>query len=154
MWEINLKSQILSFLGSIVLGFIFCVIYDLLRVVRKYGKINDLRVFIEDIIYFAVISIITFIYYLPLTNGEIRFYILCGIFIGFLTLRLTLSYYILIVLNFIIKALIKVQNLFLNGFYWFFVKIDNIFVIMYKKTIKIFKKCLKTSRKMLYNNKS
>jgi hypothetical protein len=53
MWEINLKSQILSFLGSIVLGLIFCVIYDLLRVVRKYGKSNDLRLFIEDIIYFA-----------------------------------------------------------------------------------------------------
>lgn len=154
MWEINLKSQVFSFLGSIILGFIFCIIYDLFKAFRNYGKKTYFRLLLEDIIYFYVISIIAFIYYLAVTNGEIRFYILFGILIGFLSLNFTLSKYILSLFNFIFKCIIKANTLFLKVFYWLFVKIDNIFVKMAKITINFFKKCLKISRKLLYNNKS
>ena len=154
MWEINLKSQVLSFLGAIVLGIIFCCVYNIFKTLRKYGKITYLRLFLEDIVYFFCIAIITYIYLIAVTNGEIRFYILFGILIGFLLLYFTINSYILIIFKFALSLIITFNKLLLKVFYLLFVKIDNIFVIMYKKTITFFKKCLKKSSKLLYNNKS
>lgn len=91
MWEIDNSFQLFSFLVSIAIGIAYCLIYDILRAYRKSKAVDDLTVFFQDLIYFVVISIATFVLFMALSNGEIRAYILIGLLLGFLLCFFTLS---------------------------------------------------------------
>ena len=91
MWEIENSHQTFSFAVCLLLGVIYCLLYDLLRAVRKIKPKNDAGVFLQDICYFILIAFLTFIIFVPLSNGEIRGYLLLAITIGFTVCYLTLS---------------------------------------------------------------
>ena len=84
MWEISNTSQAVSFLYSIILGILYALFYDIFRAVRIVKPQTAFSVFLQDLFYFFITAIVTFIYLLALTNGEIRAYVLVGILIGFL----------------------------------------------------------------------
>ena len=150
MWEISNGFQIIGFLRAFVLGGIFCLIYDFLRALRKSGVNSDSAVFWQDIIYFIIISPITFCFLLATTNGEMRAYFFIGMLVGFIGIRLTLSIIFL-------KVLLKVITLYLKVFCKFKLVINLIFNHIYKfycyikeflrknllKLINCFKKLLK-----------
>ena len=91
MWEIDNSFQLISFLVSCGFGVIYCLLYDLLRAVRKVNEVSDATVFLQDIIYFFVISIATFMLLTALSNGEVRGYIIIGLLLGFLLCFCTFS---------------------------------------------------------------
>ncbi len=101
MWEINNGLQALSFLYSIIIGGIFSLIYDVLRSVRKCREFSCFEIFIQDILYFVIITPTTFLFLLATNNGEIRAYAIIGIIFGFCLLRFTFSFIFLKVLCFI-----------------------------------------------------
>ena len=108
MWEIDISLQALSFLRSMALGMIYCLMYDILRTLRKNFDFSDIAISLQDIIYFLIISPVTFIFLLATTNGEVRFYIIFGIGIGFLISRATVSKILLLVSGLIISFLKKI----------------------------------------------
>ena len=91
MWEISNQLQLLSFFRASVLGGIYCLAYDLLRGYRKVNEGSAISVFFQDLIYFLLITPVTFCFLLATTNGELRLYIFSGIVLGFVLIRLTLS---------------------------------------------------------------
>ncbi len=153
MWEINNNLQLLSFLYSCVLGFIFEIFYDLFRALRIVKPHNNLAVFFEDIIFFLIIAIASFIFLLSVTNGEIRAYIILGIIIGFMLFYRFVSRWFLKFLNLLFCGLFKLTSWFSKGFYWLFSKIDKIISEFLKNTLKILKKVLKNNRELLYTNR-
>ena len=84
MWEIDNNFQLISFLISCGVGVIYCLVYDILRAVRKSTNVTDGMVFLQDIVYFIIISITTFMLLTALSNGEIRSYVIIGLMLGFL----------------------------------------------------------------------
>lgn len=146
MWEISNKLQIFGFLYSIALGMIFSAFYDVLRAFRAVKRSKAVLVFTQDIFYFIIISFISFIFFLAITNGEIRAYILFGMILGFTLFNLLLSRYLLKVLTAIFKALRLVFRRINKAFYWIFERID-------RGLIKIFKKGLKIAKGLLYTIK-
>ncbi len=153
MWEISNTSQAVNILYSVVLGIIFGLIYDFFRSLRKCKPHTILSVFIEDILYFLVLSVITFIFLLAITNGQVRAYALIGILLGFLLFIFTLSKYYIIALCFILEQFFKLQSLILRGFYLIIGKIDYFIIAFLKNTLKCFKKGLKKLICLLYTNR-
>ena len=153
MWEINNTSQAASFFYSIILGVIFALFYDFFRSYRIVKPQTSLSVFLEDILFFLLLSITTFLFLLSLTNGEIRGYVLIGILLGFMLFIFTLSKYYIIAMTAILKLIISVITLFSKGFYLLFDEIDCFFMKIFKNTLKYLKKCLKKLVQMLYTKK-
>ncbi|MBQ9919839.1 MAG: spore cortex biosynthesis protein YabQ [Clostridia bacterium] len=153
MWEISNTSQAVSFLYSIILGIIYALFYDFFRAVRIVKHHTAFSVFLQDLFYFFITAIVTFIYLLALTNGEIRAYVLVGILIGFLLFIFTISKYYIIALTFVLKLIFKFINLILKGFYIIIGKLDYLITIFLKNTLKCFKKGLKRLITLLYTNR-
>lgn len=139
MWEINSLSQFISFLYALALGGIFCLFYDIFRSFRHIFKFGDIAVVFQDIIYFIIISFVTFIFLLSVTNGEIRGYILFGIALGFLICALTIS-----------KLFFKILTAFLGVFSCFFRKVRLFAAKIFKNIENTFKKGLKKVKGLLY----
>lgn len=147
MWEIDIKFQLLTFLFACILGALYSAFYDLFRALRLVKNQKPFTIFLEDLFYFITLAFITFFYLLAFTNGEVRFYVIIGIVLGFLVFYILLSKYNLLLLKCLFKIIFNGINLFFKGLYWLINKIDNI-------SSNFFKKCLKMASKVLYNNKS
>jgi len=99
MWEIGVNNQATTFLFSILLGIFSALFYDLLKLIRHIKKQKTITIFIIDIFYFLVLTVVFFCFFILRTNGEIRGFVLIGAFIGFSLFKLTISklfYFILV----------------------------------------------------------
>lgn len=159
MWEIDNITQIQSFFYAVLLGFLYCVLYDLIRAFRLEGNNSAFAVVLQDMFYWAICSVSCFCFLLAVTNGELRTYIFIGIFTGFVILRLTFS-----------KLYFPVFKLFAKLFSWAYDKFnginntifngfDRLFNYLLKKFAefsnvirKCLKKLLKKARVLLYTN--
>lgn len=103
MWEINLSGQVLSFFYAILLGVLLCFIYDFFKSLRLTFKPQSIVVFFQDILYFFIIALFSFIFFLIFTGGEIRFFILFGLSIGFLFWKSTFSRFSVIFFRYVLK---------------------------------------------------
>ena len=86
-----LKMQLIIFGSSWVLGIALGFMYDLFRIIRMVINPKNIGVFIQDVIYFILSGIITFLFVLCFNNGESRFYILAGEGIGWIAYHVTLG---------------------------------------------------------------
>ena len=143
MWEIDISHQLLFFGRSVILGLIYCLFYDVLRGLRQVRKFSDITVAVQDIIYFIIISPVTFLYLLAATNGEPRFYIFFGIFLGFLLSFYSVSRLWVAVLKVCFSAIFKVFYKIFSFINDKFSKSSRFLGRYFKKTLNFFKKALK-----------
>ena len=153
MWEISNKGQIINLLYSLSLGGIFCIIYDFIRAFRLVFRSKTIVYFITDVLFFALCGILTFLLLLALTGGEIRGYVILGILLGFILIRLIISKITLLLFKKFAKATLFLLSLF--------AKINRRIcekIIKATKKISLLlrslrKKLLKTGDSVLYNRK-
>lgn len=148
MWEINSNFQVMSFIGSIILGGIFSLLFDVFKAFRISFKMSGVAVFITDIIYFLSIALLSFCYFLATTDGEIRLFIIFGCFLGFIIFRFLISRYLTATLSYIIKKIIKIFSLLNTYINILFDKISQFFTAFFNKAIK-FLKNIKNIKKTL-----
>lgn len=148
MWEIDNSFQLFSFLVAIAAGIVFCLIYDILRAFRKSKQVEDWTVFFQDVIYFAVISIATFLLLMALSNGEIRGYIIIGLVLGFLLCFFTISRFFVWAMCHAFKFIEKLGNIIIDNINRFLDFIGNILTKWVKKLFKYLAK-LKNIKKPL-----
>ena len=79
------------FAFSCILGAGLGVLYDVFRIIRMVINSKSVAIFVEDVIYFILSGIITFVFVLKINSGESRFYILAGEGIGWISYHLTLG---------------------------------------------------------------
>lgn len=80
---ITVAEQTKNFLFSCGFGFLLGILYDFFRILRIAFFRKKISVFIQDIIFWALSAMLTFIFILSLNHGEIRGYILFGELLGF-----------------------------------------------------------------------
>lgn len=154
MWEISNYNQIISFLLSLGLGAVFCVIYDVVRAVRRVGFNSSFAITVGDILLWVFYAFVTFIFLIARTDGEIRGYVLLGELLGFMTLRISVSVWIYKTLSFIfIKISLGFQKIF-KCIKTFCIKIEKIILKIRTSFLKKCKKTLENTRKLLYTNKN
>ena len=87
----TLAMQLIIFGYSCVLGAGLGLLYDFFRIIRMMINPRNIAVFIQDIIYFIISGLITFLFVLGFNRGEARFYILAGEGIGWIIYHITLG---------------------------------------------------------------
>jgi spore cortex biosynthesis protein YabQ len=65
-----------------LLGVILSVFFDFFMIINKLLKLDRVRVFFSDILFFIFAGLITFLFTIAFNNGEIRFYIMFGELLG------------------------------------------------------------------------
>lgn len=116
MWEIDNFSQLISFFRALLLGGIFCFLYDIIRALSNVCTFSKLVIFILDFLYFVLISPVIFCFLLSTTNGELRGFIFLGILLGFFVFKILVSRFLLKVLIIVFKFIKKVLDA-VKGFF-------------------------------------
>ena len=87
----SIASQVMVFVYSLALGVLLGVTYDVFRIIRMIINSKNIAVFIQDVLYFIISGVITFLFVLGVNSGNSRFYILAGEGIGWIIYHVTLG---------------------------------------------------------------
>lgn len=96
----TLANETINFLIFIAMGFVFSILFDIFRALRKVRKVGSKIVCVQDIIYFLIVGIILVLVIINYVKETFRFYYILGIILGITT-------YIGIIGNFIRNLFIK-----------------------------------------------
>jgi len=157
MWEINAYNQTVSFVLSLGLGAMFCILYDIIRAMRKVCLNTFWSVFFTDILIWLIYAFATFIFLVARTNGEIRGYILVGEFLGFALFRISISRFLFSVLSLVFVKTAAVKKAISSCVSKFYIKFETLGLKVWQGLSKFFKsvkKLLKNTLKLLYTNKN
>lgn len=109
---LSLQGQAQLFLLSVLLGGILGLVYDCLRVFRHIIPHKRLWVQLEDGVYWLCSVIFAFVVILGANAGEIRFFMILGMFGGMGVYFLSLSHLVIAVSDKVIYIVKKVLYLF------------------------------------------
>lgn len=97
-------QPVILFLEACVLGVLLGVLYDVFRILRLALPHGKIIVFVEDILYFFLITVISFAFVLLWADGVVRSFLLLGELLGGVVYFFTLSLLILKAAGLIIRA--------------------------------------------------
>lgn len=101
---ISLSSQTLLFFTACLIGGGLGFSYDLFRSTRIAFKTHKIVVFIEDILFFKIVTIVSFIFLMMKNDGSIRGFLLIGEVLGGIIYFFTLSGVVIALLNWIMRV--------------------------------------------------
>lgn len=104
MEEITFFSQMTGFLLAVGMGAALCLVYDLFRIVRIAAPPGRIGAFAQDVLWFAIAAVVTYLLCLARCKGEVRSFIIVGEAVGFILTRLTVSRLIIAAARRIIKV--------------------------------------------------
>ncbi len=140
-------SEFLTFALSIPLGLAVGLVYSVFKFLRIKANRSAVETVILDLLFWAVAAFMTFCFLVIRCRGQVRLYVLVGVFLGFMLVRRLLS-------NLIVKSLTAASNLLGSLFSAVFGVFGRIFRFAekyFKKIYKICKKGLQQGVKLLYN---
>lgn len=88
-------NQANLFLIFAINGVIIGLVFDIFRILRKSFKTSDVVTTLEDILFWLITGIIVLYSIFIFNNGEIRFFMFLGIFLGIMLYMLLLSSHII-----------------------------------------------------------
>lgn len=147
MGHIDVVFQTYTFLWSLSLGAVFCIVYDFLRALHKLKIKGAAAVFVTDILFCIFAAVVTYCFLILTSKGRIRLFVIVGIFLGFLVFRLVLSK---IVLDVFVKIL-SIFGIILHTTSDFVSRILSTINKSYKNIVNTIKKLLQPRVKVLYN---
>ena len=150
--------QSYQFFIYLISGMLIGILFDIFRILRKTFKTQDFITYIEDVAFWIITGAFLMFILLKFSNGEIRFYSIIGLSLGFIVYILTISrlfvkinvviikfiknivYNIIRIIAYPIKLILKMLRKIFTPF--------TFFVINFKKIISsLNKKCKKLAHK-------
>ncbi len=129
----TLADQTVYFLCSILFGLVISALYDVFKLFRLLGFTKLWQMILSDVLYFIVSAFLTVMFSLPFNTGQVRYFVIFGMILGFFTYRFTLGTLTTSVFTFFIRVFQKI----------------------FKKSLEILRKIsnklLKLCRKLVYN---
>jgi len=158
----TITNQLHHLFLSCGLGFFLGAYYDVFRVIRLIMNSKNRTVFLQDMLFFSTSAIITFLFSLAITEGNLRFYFFAGEIIGFFAYHYTIGRIVVRFARTVTAAIIFVWGAIWKVISFPFKLIKRPLTLIYqkilaffkKKTLKryiFFKKGLKHMGKILYN---
>ena len=90
-YQVDTNGQFITAVISAAGGVILCLLYDLLRLARYARRPTALWAFVQDIAWWLTATAVTGLVLLVRCRGEVRFFAIMGLAVGFLCCRFTLS---------------------------------------------------------------
>ena len=153
------------------LGFLLGAFYDVFRVIRLLMRPSAKEVFFQDLLFFALSSVVTFLFALAVTGGELRFYLFLGLVTGFMAYYFTIGRAVMRCAKSVIAAILwlwhglwkaiffpfrllwKLLRRPISALARFFCKIGRPAADFFKKIAGNLKKVLQRPLSVLYNQK-
>lgn len=106
----NITREVVVFMWFILDGIVGGVFFDMLRAIRHNRKCGDLIVYLEDILFWILLflSAIWLTYFLD--SGQIRMYMIAGIFLGMLLYFLTFTKFVYKLFNTGCRYFIRISS--------------------------------------------
>lgn len=104
-----IQNQTYVFLWSLFVGVILALIFDLFRILRRKGNTKNYVVYIQDVIYWFMVTFIIIMSAFITNDGELRGYMFIGYILGAVVYIVTISKYIL---GFVNKVLDSIEKFF------------------------------------------
>lgn len=108
-------NQAYLFLVFTINGIIIGLLFDIFRILRRSFKTYDYITYVEDVLFWILTGFILLYSIFTFSNGEIRFYMFLGVFLGCLIYMLVFSKYfininvkIILILKKIIEKIISI----------------------------------------------
>lgn len=121
MVEVNTQTAV--FLQALLLGFALGMFYDVFRVLRLALRHSTTIVFLEDVFYFAVCAVLTFLFSLSAVSGRVRVFLVLGEFLGATVYYVTLGVLVLRISKTIIRVVKAIFRLLYRIFIRPFVRL-------------------------------
>lgn len=118
----NIANEVFVFFEACVLGILFGALFDAFRIIRLSFKNPKSLIFVEDVLYFTVITLASFIFIVIENSGSLRAFLMIGEILGGIFYFFTISIPIMKSANFIIRM------------------INGVLVFLYKITLRPFVK--------------
>ena len=151
----GLQYETKLFMLSFLVGLVFGAVYDVLRVFRIVKKHHKTVIFIEDFAFIIFCAFWYFVFSTDLARGQIRLFILLGMFIGFIVYLLTVGSITTRFASTIRAVYEKIEGWLKRKIFTpIYTNIKNKIVQYYssfKKRIKSRKKSLKVGKNVVYN---
>lgn len=109
---LSLNAQALLFLLTVVSGSAIGLLYDVIRIFRKMIPHKNLFIQVEDALYWICVIFCMFLIMLRENYGEIRFFSVCGAFLGMALYYLIVSPVVNAVSDKVVAVLKYVISLF------------------------------------------
>lgn len=162
VFDISVSAQCMLFLRAMLLGAALMLLYDCFRIARIAFPSPAWVVMIQDIVYFAVFALVSFLFFVSQSYGEVRFFALTGELLGLILCYFTLSSVIIAssqtVISVIKKIILLFERLILSPIYKVIyaisrkiIKFVNFLGNLAKKSCNKANYSLKRRRVLLYN---
>lgn len=147
----NIYVELYILSQALMLGVAATAAYDILRIIRRVIHHNIIFVSVEDLIFWGICALITFKMFYDYNGGIIRVHVICAVLLGIVLYHISLSgvlvKYISLILNEIVKLILKVLNFLSNK-----VKIDTRIIgtrKILRMRVKNEKKCFGKKKKKI-----
>lgn len=155
-------TQVQGFFLSMGIGVVIGVLYDLFRILRMSLTDHKAIVVIQDVLFWSVSAVLSFLFVFVVNNGEFRGFLAIGEIAGFVLYYFTLGAVIFKISGWLVNWIKKILRFFLRMILFPFKKMYLVFTPKLKKVCKTTKKkakkstskckfSLKRNRFLLYN---
>jgi len=119
----SLESQVYAFVVTVLIGLMMGICYDFYRVTKGIIRPGKFFVYLGDLLFWVVSTLIVFFMLLIGNWGEFRFYVLVGALVGALLYFKLLSHFVIDVLVNIFSLIRKTISVVLRAvrFTWFLI---------------------------------
>lgn len=119
----SLESQFYAFIVTVLIGLIMGICYDFYRVIKGIIRPRKFFVYMGDLLFWVVSTLIVFFMLLIGNWGELRFYVIVGALVGALLYFKLLSHSVVDVLVNVFSFIRKTINLVFRAirFTWFLI---------------------------------
>lgn len=146
---IDIKDEFWIFLLAINNGLILGCFYDFYRVLRYFSRPRKLITAIEDILFWLIVTFITFKFFLNKTDGVIRGFVVLGFLMGFIFYLKIISRYSYSLLKKIFKLILELFNEIIRIISYPFRKMGTVIGKNSNKTLKLIKRTLLDGKKYI-----
>ena len=133
-------NQAYLFLIFTLNGIFIGLVFDFFRILRQGFKTNNVITYVEDIIFWIISGLSVIYSMVNFCNGDLRFFMVIGLVIGFITYILTVSRYIrkcsISIINFLKKIVKFICSIFIYPLKIIYNIIINPLKIIYINIIK------------------
>ncbi len=103
----GIYAELFEFLVFFVVGSLCSFLFDTLRALEFFKKTGVVFCFFKDLVYWIIITLTVFLVCLKFTDGQVRLYMILGIFAGVSIYFNTISKYVVKFLCFVFNMLKK-----------------------------------------------
>lgn len=100
----QILEQLYSFAIFILVGFLIGLLFDMFRISRRTFKTSDIITALEDVLFWILTGLLIIFSIFKFNNGNLRVYIVVGIFIG-------ITLYMLVFSKIVINSLVKIVTI-------------------------------------------